>query len=136
MVFIPDFYTYIEEKRKEYRTFQPVFCTALGAHVHFNTEGFRHLLFKTHRQPRPEAEQKHKLSLLSAVLPILAKSHTVYEYREEGVRRKVAYFALVGYYEARHEKVRVIVRKNGTGAFFFCSVMRHHVKKPKSSLQE
>ncbi len=79
------------EAEKYYKTLTTVWCPYLQENVHFNVEGFEHLLFKAWNKNRSQAEQYTRLRLLRLVPEIISKSHTLQEYDERSllVRQKI-----------------------------------------------
>jgi len=125
MNFISDFHEYTERRHKEYKNFQPVFCKPLGSYVYFDSDGFRHLRFKTRYKIRPPAEQKYKLDLLSGIHVALSRAELVFEHRRFFHNNKdVHYWAVVGRWR-RAVYLRVIIKQTGNGKFHFWSVMKH-----------
>ena len=74
-----------------YQSLSPVWCPYLGDAVHFNAEGFEHLLFKSWNRNRSKKEQYTRLRLFSCVPEIISKPHTLQEYDERvlPVRQKI-----------------------------------------------
>lgn len=74
-----------------YQSLSPVWCPYLQDTVHFNAEGFEHLLFKSWNRNRSKREQYTRLRLLPCVPEIILKSHTLQEYDERvlPVRQKI-----------------------------------------------
>ncbi len=52
-------------------------CPYLKDEVHFNTEGFQHLLFKDWNKPRTRFEQYTRLRLIKLAPEIIKISHTL-----------------------------------------------------------
>lgn len=71
------------EAKELYDSFSKVRCPALGNEwVHFTSEGFNHLIYKTKKKPRDERVQIMKFELLRKAKYIVEKSTTFQEYEE------------------------------------------------------
>ena len=124
----------VRDQRKDlYSKWKPIFCTALGEEVHFNSRGFNHLLYKIDNVPRNNVEAMYKLGLLPLVRPVIysAKEIEKYEKRispiggtKQRVYKEIEYWSLVSVVGRQCTKVRVVLRKVGTGALHFWSVMK------------
>jgi hypothetical protein len=124
MHFIPDFHEYIERRHKQYKALKPVFCKPLGEYVYFDSDGFRHLLFKTRHKVRPITEQKYKLDLVPGIRSALTKATVILEQRKSVHNDKeIRYWAVVGKWR-NFIHLRVIIKRVGSGKLRFWSVMR------------
>ena len=76
-----DFYTKIGKLK----------CPYLGSEVHFNEDGFNHLLAKSWNRGRSLKEQYIRLKLVPFVVKIVKLSHTLQEFDESKVfvRQKI-----------------------------------------------
>ena len=76
---------------KYYKSIGKVMCPYFKDYVHFNVNGFDHLLFKTWNRGRSKKEQYTRLRLLPLVVKIVSRSHTLQEYDERRmfVRQKI-----------------------------------------------
>ena len=85
------FKTIREQAEEEYKNIDKIRCPYLNDEVHFNNEGFEHLLFKSWNRTRSRIEQYTRLRLLKLAPEILKKSHTLQEYDERKifVRQKI-----------------------------------------------
>lgn len=128
-----------EAARKTFFAQASVRCPYFGEEVVFNSDGFHHLQFSA-RHERSHGEQLLKFFCLSYGIDIIKHATTAQEYRKilqaigEPSRRdgsvpmkEVEYWGFVGIlkHNSKEEmiKVRVIVRKVGTGKYAFWSVM-------------
>lgn len=126
-----------------YKSVGEVVCPFFGKAVTFNSDGFHHLQFSADRE-RGKPEQMLKFTLFKKyAVEILKNSGTVQEYRktmEPGGKRRYSrkeadminaeywgFVSIVGA-EGSKERVKVIVRRVGTGNPHFWSVMpaQHH----------
>lgn len=118
-----------------YQSIEPVWCPYLKTKVHFNSEGFEHLLFKTWNRTRKQAEQYVRLRLLPIAVKIIQKSHTLQEYDERRmfVRQKinsrweqraklVRYYVFIAIDAARNVRLKVVVKEIEGGEKFFWSL--------------
>jgi len=122
-----------QKAKQEYEKIGKVWCPCLEDHVHFNNEGFEHLLFKTWNRGRSELEQYTRLRLLSLVPKIIAKSHTLQEYDERKifVRQKInsrweQRAKMVRYYVfiaiIKTVRLKIIIKEIEGGEKFFYSL--------------
>jgi hypothetical protein len=105
------------------------------ADVVLNADGLHHLRYSDRRE-RSKPEQMLKFRLLPLALDVIRKAGTVQEYRRiwqpmgepkaGGMReaKEVEYWGFVAIIGQRPDKIRVIVRRVGTGNIMFWSVMR------------
>jgi hypothetical protein len=67
--------TFEETQKELYKSFQPVFCPALQEDIHFNADGFHHLVYvQKKRRPRGKSERYYRLALLPYVHSVIANS--------------------------------------------------------------
>ncbi len=122
-----------QKAKQEYEKIGKVWCPYLGDHVHFNNEGFEHLLFKTWNRGRSKLEQYTRLRLLPLVPKIITKSHTLQEYGEDKmfVRQKInsrweRRMKLVRYYVfvaiIKTVRFKIIIKEIEGGENFFYSL--------------
>ena len=117
-----------------YRTYSQTHCSYFQGYVHFNTEGFRHLLFKTWNRGRDRRDQFMRLKHLARAPEILRLSRTVQGIQEnsEWERRhrhgrweklmvSVTYYEFVAVLEKR--RFKVIVKQLSDGQRIFWSLI-------------
>lgn len=126
----------LKKRRTEYKTFVSMYCNCLREHVIFNSDGFNHLRFHIDGTPRNSAEQMYKLGLLPLVKPVIYSSSKVDQYerrlapvgrkKKDGkkIEKEVEYWSLVAVVGKQEVKLRVILRRVGTGKIHFWSVMK------------
>ena len=126
----------LAQRKKEYTDYKECYCPAIREYVIFNSKGFKHLRFKTDGTPRNPAYQMHKFGLLPLVIPTIKSATSVERYerrmapigakRRDGkrIRKEVQYWAMVAVVGKQNVKVKVVLRKVGTGATHFWSVMK------------
>jgi hypothetical protein len=112
-----------------------IYCPYFSERVVLNGEGFHHLRYSAERE-RSKREQMLKFRLLPLALDVILKSGAVQEYRRiwqaigkpraDGMRaaKEVEYWGFVAIIGPRPDKLRVILRRVGTGNVTFWSVMR------------
>jgi hypothetical protein len=112
-----------------------IHCPYFAERVVLNGEGLHHLRYSADRE-RGKPEQMLKFRLLPLALEVIRKSGTVQEYRKiwqpvgkksaDGMRaaKEVEYWGLLAIVGPRPDKIRVILRRVGTGNITFWSVMR------------
>ncbi|MBI4224837.1 MAG: hypothetical protein HY617_00755 [Candidatus Sungbacteria bacterium] len=122
-----------EDAEKYYRTITTVWCPYLQDNVHFNAEGFEHLLFKSWNKNRSQAEQYTRLRLLHLAPDVVSKSHTLQEYDERPllVRQKInsrweQRMKIVRYYVfvaiIKTIRLKIVVKEIEGGNKFFYSL--------------
>jgi hypothetical protein len=83
-------YTEIREKtQKLYETFGKVFSPALGQHIHFTSNGFNHLIYKSAKKERDKKTQILRFDMLERAKFILETSTTFQEFEENMEYRRV-----------------------------------------------
>lgn len=118
-----------------YQSIEPVWCPYLQTKVHFNSEGFEHLLFKSWNRTRKQVEQYVRLRLLPVAVKIIQKSHTLQEYDERRmfVRQKinsrweqraklVRYYVFIAIETTKNVRLKVVVKEIEGGEKFFWSL--------------
>jgi len=78
-----------EEAQKLYSTFSKVFCPALGQHIHFTSNGFNHLIYKSAKKERDKKTQILRFDMLEKAKFIIEHSTTFQEFEEIMEYRKV-----------------------------------------------
>lgn len=133
---IDKFQKLLEERRGDYSTWVPIYCPALREYIFFNAMGFRHLRFKVDGTPRNPKEQMYKLGLLPLVRPTVHSATTVEHYERrlapfgsknkdgQKILKEIEYWAVVSTVGKQKIKIKVILRKIGTGKIHFWSVMK------------
>ncbi len=121
-----------QNAKQNYEKIGKVRCPYLDDYVHFNKEGFEHLLFKTWNRTRSRQEQYIRLRLLPLIPEIIAKTHTLQEYDERKmlVRQKInsrweQRVKLVRYYVfvaiVKSVRLKIIIKEIEGGEKFFYS---------------
>ena len=72
-----------------YATFKKVYCPALGGEIHFNSEGFNHLIYERAKKERDKRTQILRFDMLEKAKFILETTTTYQEYEENIEYRKV-----------------------------------------------
>ena len=124
-----------EDSRKFYSSIKGINCPALNSYVHFNAEGFNHIIFKGSRSEREKSSQVLRFKLLPLAVKLIKLSTTYQEFEETlkefGVKsykkivlksKSVRYWGIIAIIDGR--KIKVIVRKIGDeGKMHFWSVV-------------
>jgi hypothetical protein len=129
-------YRTLRDRVKELFEYNPTIrCPYFDSDVVLNGEGLHHLRYSAERE-RSKPEQMLKFRLVPLALEVILKSGTVQEYRRiwqpigkvgvNGLRpaKEIEYWGLVAIIGSRPDKIRVILRRVGTGNITFWSVMR------------
>lgn len=136
MLFRTRYNILFKKRRKEYKLFNRVYCPCLSQYINFNSDGFNHLRFKVDGTPRNPKEQMYKMGLLPLVIPVIKNATQVQDYRKmmapigrkkiDGKKnlKEVKYWSLIAVVGRRKAKVKVIIRKIGTGKLHFWSVCK------------
>ncbi|MEN9852361.1 MAG: hypothetical protein RI996_304 [Candidatus Parcubacteria bacterium] len=124
-----------KEAEKFYKSVKELRCPYFSNPVNFTSDGFHHLQFSNGSE-RTKDEQLLKFSLLKDAVDIIKKSGTIQEYRKQwGVvsrkkkngeqpMKEIEYFGLTAITgTTTKRKIKVILRKIGTGNVIFWSVM-------------
>lgn len=133
----PEKFTEAKEKaRARYEAQKSIRCPYFQTDVVLNSDGFHHLQFSARRE-RNKPEQMLKFRFLPLGLDVIKKSGTIQEYRKilmpvgkrsshDGLTpmKEVEFWGLVAIVQReKSRKVRVVLRKVGTGNITFWSVM-------------
>ena len=124
-----------EQAERDYEAIGKIWCPYLKEEVHFNTEGFQHLLFKSWNRTRNRTEQNVRLKLLPLAIELIANTYTLQEYDERKifVRQKtssrwcktlklVRYYVFTGILKDKGVRIKVIVKEIDGGVKFFHSL--------------
>lgn len=123
-----------ESAQKFYSEIGNVFSPALKEKIYFLSEGFNHIIFKSHRRERERPSQILRFKLLPLAVTLLKESTTYQEFEEtlkefdaksykKRIRKSksVKYWGIIAIIDGR--KIKVIVRKIGDGAMHFWSIV-------------
>ncbi len=124
-----------KETKEYYAKLGAVRCPYLKADVHFNEEGFGHLLSKSWNRGRSLSEQYTRLRILPKVIEIIKIAHTLQEFDERKifVRQKinsrwekrlkiVRYYVFIAFLKERNFRLKIIIKEIEGGQPFFWSV--------------
>jgi hypothetical protein len=120
---------FVEERKMHYNSLTSVYCSPLKACVHFNSDGFYHMIFKTNRRKRKISAQFARLALIPLIKPVIKNAKKIQETRiEKGKKMRgekiETFHALVEVVGKCNVRVKVVIRKVENGGFFFHSIMR------------
>jgi IS4 transposase len=115
-----------EDTQKFYSGIMKVHSPVLGYDIHFNAEGFNHIILKNARSERDKVSQISRFKLLALASKLIAISTTFQEFEETikefEVKRfkkrikqskSIKYWGIIAIIEGR--KIKVILRKMGDG---------------------
>jgi len=125
----------LQKTKGFYSKIEKVYSPCIKDHIYFNAQGFHHLQYENSGTPRTIAEQIYKLKLFPLVIPTIKKCKVVDEKKIVRIhvgRKKKAKIKDAEFWSLVHDgvgkkgkaKVRVIIRKIGTGNFIYWSVMK------------
>ncbi|OGY08877.1 MAG: hypothetical protein A2782_02150 [Candidatus Blackburnbacteria bacterium RIFCSPHIGHO2_01_FULL_43_15b] len=130
---------------KKYKTIKSVHCPYLKTKVTFNSNGFRHFIYKAGGKKRDEESQVLRFQLLGQAVKILKVTTTLQEYQSDSKERLVEehnqqvskivtiiYFGFIAILDGW--KFKVIVKKIGNGHPFFWSVIPNWRTRAKEKL--
>lgn len=123
------------DAQKFYSAIGGIFSPAFNQSIHFNSEGFNHIIFKGNRTEREKSSQILRFKLLPLAVKLMKISTTYQEYEEtlrefeiQSYKKKsrksksVQYWGIIAIIEGR--KIKVIIRKIGdNGAMHFWSIV-------------
>ena len=128
-------------RRAQYKRWSGCYCPALKDEVNFTSDGFYHLRYEVSGRERTMGEQMYKLGLLPLVIPVIKNAKKIDFYKQtrapigrkkkEGkiVKKNVEYWSFVELVGKQKTKVKVVVRRVGTGKVIFWSVMKYERKQ-------
>lgn len=122
MITPEDFAYFKERMRKKYNLIRsPVRCRCLNQDVYFNAKGFHHLLYDGSGRRRNLNEAYFRLTLIPLIVPVIVSAEDcIYEKRSI----RIEMWSLEAIVGRSHNKVKVVLRRDGAGNIFFWSVMR------------
>ncbi len=119
---------------RKYKQIESVECPYLKREVVFNSNGFRHIIYKSKNKKRHINTQLLRFNLLDKAVELIANSNTLQEYesikaevstKDHGVSvikiKKTEYFGFIGIINGW--KIKVIVKRIGNGNPIFWSVI-------------
>ncbi len=132
---LSDYQKLREDAQKFYNEIGRVFSPAFNEQVNFNSEGFNHIVFKSHRTERERPSQILRFKLLSRAVRLIKLSTTYQEFEEKTKEfdienygkksrksKSVKYWGIIAIVDNR--KIKVIIRKIGdNGAMHFWSIV-------------
>lgn len=125
----------LQKRKLEYQNYSPVFCAALKEYIIFNSDGFNHLRFHIDGTPRKPTEQMYKIGLLPLVITVIKTTERAEYTRRFGpigrkkkngqkILKEIEYWGLESIVGKQNVKLKVVLRKIGTGKIHFWSVMK------------
>jgi hypothetical protein len=122
---------FIDKYRELYKKNRPLLSPALKQEIHFNSEGFNHLLFKGGKK-RTDKAIINRLPLVPLAIPVIKNCKKTLEIRsrKETIKGKdvsVKYYSLEANVGKSSTRVRVVIRKIGkNGNYNFFSIMKYN----------
>jgi len=124
-----------EDAQKFYNGISSVFSPAFKEKIHFTSEGFNHIVFKSPRTEREKTSQILRFKLLPLAVKLIKESTTYQEFEEtlkefeiKSYKKKsresksVKYWGVIAITDGR--KIKVIIRKVGdNGGMHFWSIV-------------
>lgn len=124
-----------ENARNFYNNIHKIFSPALNQDIHFNSEGFNHIIFKCSRSERERHSQILRFKLLHLAVKLIKISTTHQEFEEtlkefevkshkKKIRKSkaVRYWGIIAIIDSR--KIKVILRQIGdNGTIHFWSIV-------------
>ena len=124
-----------EDAQRFYNSIGSAFSPVFNQKIHFNAEGFNHIVFKHAHSERERPSQILRFKLLPLALKLVKTSTTYQEFEEtmkefdvKSYKKKVkksmpvSYWGIIAIVDGR--KIKVIIRKIGeNGAMHFLSVV-------------
>ncbi len=123
------------DTKKFYLSIGKIWCPYLKHDIHFNNEGFEHLLTRSWNRGRSKEEQYTRLRLFPKVVEIIKKCHTLQEYDEKNIfiRQKtnsqwtkklklVKYYVFIAISIENDIRLKIIIKHIDGGEPFFWSV--------------
>ncbi len=122
-----------EDAKKYYSGVHKVHCPYLKEDIHFNNEGFEHLLTTSWNRGRSTADQYTRLRLLPKAVEVIQYSHLLQEYNKTGlfVRQKinsrwekrlkdVQYYVFIAVFIKSGLRLKVVVKRiEGASPYFW-----------------
>jgi hypothetical protein len=124
-----------EDAQKFYNAIGSVFSSVFKEKIHFSSEGFNHIIFKSPRTERERPSQILRFKLLPLATKLIGNSTTYQEFEETlkefevcSYKKKVKkslpvrYWGIIAIIDGR--KIKVIIRKIGdNGSMHFWSIV-------------
>ena len=124
-----------DNAQKFYIDIKSIMSPALSEHIHFNAEGFNHIIFKGSRREREKSSQVLRFKLLPLAVKLI-KLSTTYQEFEETIKefevksykkrmlktKPIRYWGIIAIVDGR--KIKVFIRKIGEdGRLHFWSIV-------------
>lgn len=137
-----DYQTTKDQTYNKYKTIRQVYCPYLKENIIFNSNGFRHLIYKNKHIKRDETTQLFRFRLLPKAVKLLTITTTLQEeekYKSDFLikqhnlriekKKDVVYLGFIAIID--RWKIKVIVKKIGNGNYFFWSVIPNWITNRK-----
>ncbi|HEC30822.1 MAG TPA: hypothetical protein ENI66_02305 [Candidatus Yonathbacteria bacterium] len=124
----------LENRKRDYKTWVPIYCLAMREYVFFGMRGFNHLRFKIDNSPRSPSETMYKLGLIPLIRPAIHLATVVEKYERrispvggshKKVLKEMEYWAVESIVGKSNARIRVVLRRLiGSKQVHFWSVMK------------
>lgn len=131
-----------DQAYKNYKKIKPVKCSYLNMNVVFNSDGFRHIIYRSRGKKRHMNTQLLRFQLIDKAVRLIGTSNTLQEYESIKTEvitedhhidvtkiKEIEYFGFIGIVEGW--KIKVIIKKEGNGNPIFWSVIPNWVTSKK-----
>lgn len=118
---------FIEKQKELYKTFKPCYCKAIGAIVHFNSDGLHHLLYNK-RRPRDVKQKHRRAKLISYIVKAIENGQKVEVRNYKNPLSQI--WSLE--YEVESKKIKVILIRTSSNKIYFLSIMEKRRRKNPS----
>lgn len=119
-----------DEYKKYYKEIGKVYSPFLESEVSFNSKGWNHILWKG-KSRRTSKEIFRRLSQMENAVKIISIATTVQE--KELIVQSEFSLTFLGFIAIiNDQKLKVILRKDSEGGFYFYSVMTDYITRVKS----
>jgi hypothetical protein len=134
MIDLHEFTLLKKRMREKYQSlYSPIHCKCLNQKINLNSHGFHHLLYNGSGRARSIRETRSRLVLIPLIIPVLRlATESSYEKRTVRKSRKHKDRAIVVEMwgleaevgRIRKSRIKVIIRRENGGEFYFWSIMR------------
>lgn len=123
---------YLELKNHTFKTYKhtkPVYCPYLKTKIVFNSKGFWHMVYTGRNKKRSRKSQKLRFRLFPLAVKVISLTSTLQEIEVRG-RQRLTYYGFIAILD--EWKLKVIVKKRGSGQPFFWSVIPNWITRRKA----
>ena len=118
--------------KKTYQEQKSVFCPILQERVNFNSKGLRHLFYKNTTRKRVESEVVLRANYIKISREIIGIRTTLQELDEINGSKMYGFISIINLDNKDSRiKIKVIIKKDGSGDWHFFSVIPKFSTSPK-----